>query len=48
MARDVFYELKSAGANAEMIELPETGHEAWKTALNSGDFLEWIFNISLK
>lgn len=44
MARDVFYELKSAGANAEMIEVPETGHEAWKTALISGDFLEWIFS----
>lgn len=48
MARDVFYELKSAGAPAEMVELPETAHDAWKTALNSGDFLEWIFSKSLK
>ncbi|MFA6780034.1 MAG: alpha/beta hydrolase-fold protein [Paludibacteraceae bacterium] len=44
-ARDAYYELKADGAEeAEIIEYSETGHECWREAMSSSDFLKWLFS----
>lgn len=47
-ARNVYYELKASGANAQLNEYPGVGHDCWTTALAASDFLEWIFNQKKK
>lgn len=46
-ASEVAYEtLKERGIDAQLIELPEVGHECWDVAFASPDFLSWIFSKS--
>ncbi len=47
-ARDVYYQLKSSGCPADMVEYPGTGHDSWTLALTSSDFMEWIFDKKKK
>lgn len=46
-ASEAAYEtLKKNGIDAQLIELPDVGHECWDLAFESPDFLSWIFSKS--
>lgn len=46
-ASEVAYEtLKKRGIDAQLIEIPDVGHECWDLAFGSPDFLSWIFSKS--
>lgn len=46
--RDVYYQLKSNGCPADLVEYPGTDHDSWTLALSSSDFMEWIFDKKKK
>lgn len=46
-ASEAAYEtLKKRGVDAQLMELPDVGHECWDLAFDSPDFLSWIFSKS--
>lgn len=46
-SRDAYYELKALGSDeVEIIEYSGTGHECWREAMSSSDYLKWVFSKS--
>ncbi len=48
VVRDDYYQLKSNGCDADLVEYKDTGHDAWTIALAASDFMEWIFDKKKK